>query len=355
MFLSAATIFSNILRDTRGPTVKEDLQSLNMAATFFATLMAADGPADYAGFMARMSSTLERIARLAVDRDEKRARSPEEEDEEIQAHGSKKHSSRTHSTPRPKMRPRRLSTSRSSMPSMHRQHQPTATSEFHRSTAHTNMVDTSIPETMEGFPPINSSGYVVPISPGDTTSFTPPTQFTNQQPNPTGLGLSNLNGADINTLMTNFISNNSFPSWPPAQPEEQTQASPLNTQSPYSATSGPTPGAFPDSWQVPLTADWQFGDDLWSGLFRAENMGTSQQVSSLPILNAESFLNRPADSEPEEPTSRPENGTGNDHSGYMGYGPQMMGYNFMPQGQGEAEQDGDSSQAIFNSAFMGMF
>lgn len=84
-------------------------------------------------------------------------------------------------------------------------------------------------------------------------------------------------------------------------------------------------------------------------------MGTSQQVSSLPILNAESFLNRPADSEPEEPTSRPENGTGNDHSGYMGYGPQMMGYNFMPQGQGEAEQDGDSSQAIFNSAFMGMF
>ena len=212
------------------------------------------------------------------------------------------------------------------------------------------MVDPSIPETMEGFPPINSSGYVVPIDPDET--FTPPTQFTNQAPNPAGLGLSNLNGADINTLMTNFISNNSFPSWPPAQSEDQTQ-SPLNTQSPYSATSGPTPGAFPDSWQVPLTADWQFGDDLWSGLFRAENMGTSQQVSSLPILNAESFLNRPADSEPEEATSGPGNGVGNDHSAYM-YGPQMMGYNFMPQGQGEGDQDGDS-QAIFNSAFMGMF
>ncbi|KAJ5649474.1 uncharacterized protein N7484_003197 [Penicillium longicatenatum] len=340
VFLSAATIFSNILRDTRSPAVKEDLQSLNMAATFFATLVSGDGPASYAGFMTQMSATLERIARLAVDRDEKRARSFNDEEEEDQPSESKRQSFRAS---HPKLR-HRGPTHRSFNPAAH-QPQATAPSVPNSSTAtHQDMIDPSIPEAIEGFPPVNSSGYVVvPMSPGDN-DFRTTTNIHQQPTYPTGLGLSDLSGADTDPTF-----GNTYPSWQLAQDHAASTApSPHdNTQSPYSqVNSNGTGTMIPESWQVPLTADWRFGENLWAGLFR----GNSMQQTSLPILDKDSFLNGPMD-----PEAMMNNNFGNDLTGFMGYGTQTMGYNFMPPEPQDQDQDPNQSQSGFSNNFMGMF
>lgn len=349
-----------------------------MAATFFASLVSADGPANYAGFMTRMSATLERIARIAVDKDEKRARSTDDQDEENDLPGSKRHTSRITPTPHSKLRhQRRGSTTRpAANPTADDTHPHQSAAPLPSSiasiTARTYALDNSIPEAIEGFPPVNSLGYVVPMSPDDTTntqSLQP--QLSGISTNPTGLGLNDLNGANIALLNDFRPTINTIPSWQLAEDHSKTTTSPLeNTQSPYSATSsnGPGPGAatmFPDSWQVPLTADWQFGDDLWAGLFRTETGSFAPQNTSMPILNAESFLNGP-----NVPGSESQNipMNGNTGNSYLGYGTQTMGYNFMPtapaQGQDQSEaqngdqnqaQDGDYAQSIFSNAFMGMF
>ena len=339
--------------------MKEDLQSLNMAATFFATLVSGDGPASYAGFMTQMSATLERIARLAVDRDEKRARSLDDEDDEDQPSETKRQSSRA-SHPRLRHRAPTHRSSTNLNPAAY-QPQATARSAPNSSTAtHSNMLDLSIPETIEGFPPVNSSGYVVPMSPSDTNDFRTTTN-THQQPTyPTGLGLRNLNGPDTDPA---FAKN--YPSWQLGQDHTaSTTTSPHeNIQSPYSQVSSNGAGAMiPESWQVPLTADWQFGENLWAGLFRNETLGNSMQQTSMPILNADSFLNGPMDPEAVN------NNYGNDPTGFVGYGTQTMGYSFMPpepqdQGQGQGhgqyqnqnQGDQDPAQSGFSNGFMGMF
>ncbi|KAJ5524330.1 hypothetical protein N7494_010980 [Penicillium frequentans] len=359
VFLSTATIFSNILRDTRSPEVKEDLQSLNMAATFFATLVSGDGPASYAGFMAQMSATLERIARLAVDRDEKRTRTLDDEDDDDQPSGTKRQSSRAS---HPRLR-HRAPTNRPStnLNSAAYQSQATAPSIPNSSDANqSNKIDLSIPETIEGFPPVNSSGYVVPMSPDDTNDFRTTTNPHQQPTYPAGLGLQNLNRPDTDPAFAN-----NYPSWQLRQDHTaSTATSPHeNIQSPYSQVSSNGTGTMiPESWQVPLTADWQFGENLWAGLFRSESIGSSMQQPSMPILNADSFLNGPLDPEAVN------NNFENDPTGFMGYGTQTMGYNFMPtelqdqsqsQGHGhypnQNQGDQDPAQSGFSNGFMGMF
>ncbi|KAJ6136291.1 hypothetical protein N7512_001451 [Penicillium capsulatum] len=323
VFLAAATIFSNIIRDTRSPQVQSDLKSLNMAATFFATLVPGDETANYAGFMTRMSATLERIARIAIAKDEKRARSPDEQDDHDPPGPKRLHS---HAAP--------ASHARSQLrPSTRRKPLSNTTSSFSRTTAsapQSHMPNFGIPESIEGLPPINSSGYVVPLSPEGTNDFDPttssqvPRSGTNYTP---GLGLNDLNGMNV-TSSTAFSTPN-IPTWqlPQDQQYSTTQSSPLDTtQSPYSQSSSTgTNTMIPDSWQVPLTADWQFGDELWSGLFPSEAMAASAQTQpvSFPILSAESYLNYPGSApDPSIPTTA--------DSGGMGYTPQSMGYDYAP-------------------------
>lgn len=396
VFLAGATIFSTILRDTHGPSVKEDLQSLNMAATFFASLATGDGPANYAGFMTRMSATLERIARLAVDRDEKRARSADDLEEQEESPVSKRQASRIASSHQKPRRQRRGSVNRPTVNSNSNAathphpRQPAAPlpSSIASINARSNIPDTSIPEVLEGFPPVNSLGYVVPISPSDSsnTQTQPQPQSlpqlqTSNASNPSGLGLTDLNGANI-ALLNNMRANmNSYPSWQLAEDHSRSTTSPMdNTQSPYSVASsggpGPGPGPttmFPDSWQVPLTADWQFGEELWAGLFRTDTSGSSApQNNSMPILNAESFLNGPDTTETESHNQNQNqnfsvngNDNGDGSASYLGYGTQTMGYNFMPAGVSQGQdgnqdgeqdaQDNEYSQSIFSNAFLGMF
>ncbi|KAJ5919795.1 hypothetical protein N7454_009630 [Penicillium verhagenii] len=359
VFLSAATIFSSIIRDTRSPDVKEDLQSLNMAATFFATLVSGDGPANYAGFMARMSVTLERIARIAVDREEKHARSfdEDEEDDEDQPSEPKRHNTRPvsespailrHRTPHnrssrnPRLGANRLQANIPSVPDP-------------SNATHSNMPGISIPEAIEGFPQVNSSGYVVPMSLSETNNFFE-TMDTHQQPTyHPSFGPSQ---PDVLPTTEQTFAANNYPSWQLAEDHTSaTTTSPLDSiQSPYSQVSSHSAGTMiPESWQVPLTADWQFGENLWAGLFRSETLGNSMQNPAMPVLNAESFLNNGG---PPDPGQNHQN-FGNDPTGFMDYGSQNMGYGSMPmapqgqrQGQ-EQDQNPNNPQSGFPNRFMG--
>ncbi|OKP14788.1 Activator of stress genes 1 [Penicillium subrubescens] len=350
IFLAAATIFSHIIRDTRHSQIQDDLQSLNMVATFFATLShPGDGPAHYAGFMTRMSANLERIARLAIEKEEKRARSPDDRGHESQQPGAKRHDhrpSRSHAKTRHQPSTLRTSTTTDSTGSHHHSKSRAPPASTISPSTYPHMSALGIPETIEGFPSVNSDGYVVPLSP---TSF--PSTLPSQTPlpntnYPAGLGLQNLNG----TTATDFST------WPLAQETAAAQAhttesSPLDsTQSPFS-TSSTTPGntMFPASWQVPLTADWQFGDNVWSGLFPSEAIASSAQAENiqLPILSAESFLNVPAEADPSTA-----------ETGYTGPGSGMnMGYNnYMPPRSGQdAGMAQDTAEMIWPNGFLGLF
>lgn len=118
------------MRNSHQPSARDDLQTLNMAATFFATLVPADGPCNYARLMTRMSTCFERIARTILDRDQKSFRPAE-------AQGKASRS-----------RPVRNS----------------RTSPIHSASSSTSTDVDAVPN-LEGLPPINSSGYVVPASP----------------------------------------------------------------------------------------------------------------------------------------------------------------------------------------------
>ncbi|KAJ5307625.1 hypothetical protein N7476_008281 [Penicillium atrosanguineum] len=296
VFLAAATIFSSIIRDTRGPHARDDLATLSMAATFFATLVPGDGPINYAGFMTRMSANLERIARSAVDKDEKRVRESGETDHEHQPSGTKRQSSRTTSGSHSKHR-HRPSTLRTTMtPDAVGSQGPSMTTappppQSYLSMSRPQMPDLSIPEALEGLPPVNSSGYVVPLSPNVTTNFPTMPQQPPTTNYVTGLGLD-LNGANASDM--------GLPSWQLAQDHSQSHtanSSPMdNIHSPFSQSSTSTPGnMIPESWQVPLTADWEFGDNIWAGLFPTESIAASAQATDMhfPVLSAESFLDMP--------------------------------------------------------------
>lgn len=367
VFLSAATIFSNIIRDTCHPQVREDLASLNMAAKLFASLVPGDGPANYAGFMTRMSATLERIARMAVDKDEKRARDRGGRGQENQQPGAKRHNNRTTSTSHPKTR-HGSSTLRTSMASdASDPHLATAPSALNASSNNPDFLDLDIPEALEGFPPVNSSGYVVPMSPGPPNTFS--TSMDNQPPStpttttyPTGLGLTNLNHPvpDRTPLQTNIRP------WHLSQDHTQTQThqKPTNTsfpvdqnnpqsQSPFSQTSHNTrtpTTTIPDSWQVPLTASWSYGDNLWAGLFPTEAIAASAQEQhlSFPILSAEAFLTIPPDA--DNTSTEPEL----TYAG--GQGPSMAGYDFSAgAGAQGSSRDADQGESLWPNGVLGLF
>ena len=74
VFTSAVALFSGVIRNTTHPDIKEDLQSLNMGAAFFTTLLPADGGSKSVKFMATMCATFERIAKKVTEKGEKEHR-----------------------------------------------------------------------------------------------------------------------------------------------------------------------------------------------------------------------------------------------------------------------------------------
>ncbi|KAJ5095833.1 Transcription factor [Penicillium alfredii] len=398
VFLSAATIFSNIIRDTRHPQVREDLQSLNMAATFFATLVPGDGPNNYAGFMTRMSATLERIARIAVERDEKRTRGSDEidkTDQELWLPGAKRQNSRATPTAHPKQRHRPTTLRNSMTPNSTSTHdaphdaphdampavQPTVAS-ITALPPHPMVL--GIPDTIEGLPPVNSSGYVVPMSPGDPNETFTPSMFNGPSTSTTNdytttattsnnNSSSNLDRTFLHEAAASNFSTPTVPSWPLAPDYTSSPLDNTTTLSPnsYQNTTNPTTtnaAAFatfpddipaPDLWQIPLAADMDFGSNLWAGLFPTEyNIPPQPQDPSMPILSAESFLHGAPSSE---------------SSRNPGFDPEGLGYGFVPpqpqpshshsqsqsqfqtQAQAQSEDQTQANDSAWPHGFLGLF
>jgi hypothetical protein len=123
--------------------------------------------------------------------------------------------------------------------------------------------------------------------------------------------------------MNTNASNLNAMSWPqthlPDQQGNTTTSSPLDpNESPFSQTSAQS-ASIPESWQVPLTADWEYGDNLWSGLFPTEAIaaaGVGQEIP-MPILSAESYLNQgPSQNDLHTATNNPELPFGTDNIDY---------------------------------------
>ncbi|KAK9595800.1 transcription factor domain-containing protein [Aspergillus fumigatus Af293] len=145
VFLAVMTIFINILRDSRYPNVREDIQSLNMASTFFATLIPSDGPSNYARFMTQMSANFERIARSVVERDQKATKLSQRATSRTSMTRAEGHDLASEEQRSQRSQPAEAP---KSSPSSSPVHSP-------------SIID--IPH-LPGLPRINSSGYVVPDS-----------------------------------------------------------------------------------------------------------------------------------------------------------------------------------------------
>ncbi|KAL4990278.1 fungal-specific transcription factor domain-containing protein [Aspergillus falconensis] len=262
IFLAVMTVFVNILRNSQQPTSKDDLKSLNMAATFFATLVPGDGPCNYARFMTRMSTAFERIARTVFEREQKMARPGPDAD--VTGKPSKSRTAHNSQT----------------QPPSHTQSQPHSITV----SASTSTI-VNIPN-LEGLPPINSSGYVVIESPTTSLGQSPPppsspTSSTNTKAtfsNPPQPQPHTSNPSNIPQYLPSLHSQqHSYP--PPTITTNTTTSFPFPTleeSSVSDSASGPftfpfsQPGPEPEPWQIPLTADWEFG---FEGQFIGLGMG----------------------------------------------------------------------------------
>lgn len=317
-----------------------------MASTFFASLTPGDGPNNYAGFMTRMSATLERIARIAVEKDEKRSRAPDEEDTEYKPPGAKRHSSRTQTAQHPRQH-RQPTTLRTSMTPN------TAPNQSTPSTAQVHRTDTSIPDTLEGLLPVNSSGYVVPLSPRASTqpqnpySTNPPSNYSPS---------TNTEHTYLPESTGNVYPSSQIPSWQLSQDFQttvaQTQAAgssalnPTNTNSPDSFSSADN--VTPEFFQMPVSGSWQYGGNLFAGFLPTEynSMSSYQEgsqsanaYSSMPVLSAESFIH----GAPAIEGYTAQNGR---------FDPQSLGYGYMPQGPEDPSQGADP---VWPNGFLGLF
>ncbi|KAL6230423.1 hypothetical protein BDW75DRAFT_222787 [Aspergillus navahoensis] len=261
IFLAVMTVFVNILRNSQHQTSKDDLKSLSMAATFFATLVPADGPCKYSRFMTRMSTSFERIARTVLEREQKMVRPGPDPDVTAKASKSRAvHSSRTQTPSNTQSQPHSTSVSASASTTI------------------------NIPN-LEGLPPINSSGYVViespTANPGKSPPPSSPISSTNTEPafsnppqqQPHSSNLSNTpqyqpalhpqqHTDTPSTIPTNITASLPFPTF------EESSVS-ASASGPFTFPfSQPEPE--PEPWQIPLTADWEFG---FEGQFLGMGMG----------------------------------------------------------------------------------
>lgn len=287
VFLAVVTIFSNTIRDTHHPHAREDLQSLNMAATFFATLIPGDGQRNYVGFITRMCTNLERIARTVVEKNEKLARDPDSKDKERRPPATKRQGLRATSASTSKQQ-RQSRTTAARQPINPSAQAPSTTT-------HTHLPDISIPETIEGLPPVNSSGYVVPMSPGDD-SQNANSSVSNNVPTSARTDYTT-RGRTLEATTSSITSNYSTATSQIDQIYTTTTSPQSNTL--YSNNSATSTSTIPEFWQIPLTAEWELGNNMWAGLFPTvydlaqqmnQSIPTPETASSMPILSAESFL-----------------------------------------------------------------
>lgn len=296
-------LFSNILWDPLYPKSRADLQSLKMTSAFFATLTPSDASKNYAGFMAHASVTLERLARAVIEREEKRALALDEENQETNnPKGKNSRHTKQH-------RPTNL-------------HTTTPNSNSNQTQNASNQIYSGIPDTLEGLLPVNSSGYVVPMSPGPDIAPNPYRTFPPE--------------AAASTFPV------PIPSWQLSQDfsaPTSTLNSTIHTPDSYSNTN-----AVPDFFQVPMSDDWDYSGNLFAGIIPSEHnfppphSAQVDEYPSMPILSAESFLGAPA--------------TDGYTAQATGMGAQNLGYGYGPEGQGDEYQ---GTNPAWSNGGLGLF
>ncbi|KKA22818.1 C6 transcription factor [Rasamsonia emersonii CBS 393.64] len=197
LFVAVMIVFGSILRETKDPKTQEDLKLLNTAVTYFNTLAPQNGRSKTAKFMATMSSIMERVAKKVVEKEANETKAPNSVSTKQQGSTG-----------------------------------PAASTDG----------DVQIPD-IEGFPPVNSSGYVVPGSPSEqcSSSFVPgsiPPADVDTTVDMTGLRPPQ----DIDQLST-------APSYPWLLPDAYSSFA--NDRSVPS-----------ELWQIPITAEWQLLDQF---------------------------------------------------------------------------------------------
>lgn len=236
IFLAVMNIFVNILRDPQNEKVKDDLQSLNMAATFFATLIPGDGPGHYARFMTRMCANFERVARVVVERNQRTVKPSE----------AKHHSSsRKNSTAAKDQKSVRAASPQSLRTTTY----PTSESGLPGPPS-ARPLSIDIPN-LEGLPPVNSAGYVVP----DNLTPSPVQGPTFSHP--------------VTTITTQPLSQ---PAPAPPSAPSRSYDSPLppgleSSFFPITVNSDGFNFSQPELWQIPLTADWEVTPHALGSLF----------------------------------------------------------------------------------------
>ncbi|GCB17746.1 uncharacterized transcriptional regulatory protein PB24D3.01 [Aspergillus awamori] len=236
IFLAVMNIFVNILRDPQNEKVKDDLQSLNMAATFFATLIPGDGPGHYARFMTRMCANFERVARVVVERNQRTVKPSE----------AKHHSSsRKNSTAAKDQKSVRAASPQSLRTTTY----PTSESGLPGPPS-ARPLSIDIPN-LEGLPPVNSAGYVVP----DNLTPSPVQGPTFSHP--------------VTTITTQPLSQPA-PAPPSAPSRSYDSPLPSGLESsffPITVNSDGFNFSQPELWQIPLTADWEVTPHALGSLF----------------------------------------------------------------------------------------
>ncbi|KAL4804782.1 fungal-specific transcription factor domain-containing protein [Aspergillus unguis] len=259
IFLAVMTIFTNILRNSQQPNAKDDLQSLTMAATFFGTLIPADGPYNYARFMTRVCTAFERTARAVFERDQKT----------VNVVGPKTKLAKTRSAGHSRQSSSAQQSRSRSQPQL--QSYPSA----------------SIPNipNLEGLPPINSSGYVVRESP--TASPGPhPSTYNTRSPLPTSFPATQQHHHQtaylgFNQPQPHFQVPQTAPTPVPQVTSFMPSSLNINEQLPFPIPSFEETsfGGFPglDLWQFPLAADWELGSgtQFYNNPFGPPDNGTN--------------------------------------------------------------------------------
>jgi hypothetical protein len=223
-------VFGSILRETKNPKTQGDLKLLNTAVTYFNTLAPQNGRSRTAKFMATMGSIMERVAKKVVEKEAKTS------DVSTQQNSTGSAAGRSFGSP----------------------------------------ADVQIPN-IEGLPPVNSSGYVVPGSP----SVQPFISTANMSP-------GGVNASAENNSMTGLRP-------PPPQDIEQLSTAPSYPwllPDAYGYSSFANDRSVPSElWQIPITAEWQMLDQFpeWqasSGMPQSMDQG----VDLSPVQDVPQYL-----------------------------------------------------------------
>ena len=248
VFLAVITIFANILQDSTHPKAKEDVHSLNMATTFFTTLIPGDGPCRYARFMAQMTANFERIARVVLERDGKMIKKEPHHDAKMPRVNKARGQESIYAT----------SLAHSNAPSVDLPH------------IENNTISEDPNDTSEENDYLHGHSHHQGPLPDTNPSYTTPNT------NPTSAAAASL--PRIYNTPTTTNTNNLFPMDPTTPATAATTPNDTYDFSGLENIAPPPPGF----WQIPLMADWEFGNQFLESMGYPMDLDLSAPPPSVP-------------------------------------------------------------------------